>query len=159
MMTDPRRCFLGKVEMCRGAKDQQFQKDVTVDRISKIKEASIRRQDGLDQHLNLESFADIQIHRVCVSTYTSEQHVSRIEKKRRSMELEESREAKQLRSDDPVSADGEKFDFDKQSILNVFRGKDANLLIKLELINLRIARTKKNMFIWCVARGVISWGR
>ena len=32
------------------------------------------------------------------------------------MELEESREAKQLRSDVPVSADGEKFDFDKRCI-------------------------------------------
>ena len=66
--------------MCRGAKDQQFQKDVTADRISKLKEASIRRQDGLDQHLNLKSCADITIHRICVSTYTSGQHVSGIEK-------------------------------------------------------------------------------
>ena len=89
------------------------------------------------------------------------------------MELEEGREANQLRSDDPMSADGEKFDFDKHCIFCPSIA-ECNLpaeypkcvprqkhkpAYKVRTNKSKDSKDHKEHVIGCVAREVISWGR
>ena len=106
-------CSLGMVGECKAVGDD-FQEHVSESRIASIRLSSKRRGDGL--HQDMDNISSLQVHRKCVSLYTSNSLVERVEKRRLSKEFSEARLAKQLRSDAPTDGCGAKFDFRKQCL-------------------------------------------
>ena len=102
-------CTLGKVNRCQNV-GKKFQQEISEARYDSIVNASKRRQDGLYNDITKDSLI---LHRLCASTYTSNFHIEREEKKRKAEESSAERSNKLLRSDAPRSTNGEVFEFGK----------------------------------------------
>ena len=107
-------CILGRVKQCKDA-ESEFQKEISDSRFDAIIDSSKRRQDGLHEYIKGRKDS-ITIQIKCISFYASNTLITRIEKRRNSEDLSQTRSEKQLRSDAPKDICGENFDFKKHCL-------------------------------------------